>query len=165
MTGLFQEALWSLGDLHETLGVREPSSSTVVEGRSFQILQSPLPGSRIDDANAAKPFHHRVSFAERSQSDSLHPSKSSIMLKTGRHQHIVSPPWQGLHRFLRPELTNRRLSIASNRIGPAGRYRRRTTAPRSLYSGSPRLPLHGSHLQHNTNRLCLSVRPRLPPYL
>ena len=73
--------LWSLGDLHETLGVREPSSSTVVEGRSFQILQSPLPGSRIDDTNAAKPFHHRVSFAERSPSDSLHPSKSSIMLK------------------------------------------------------------------------------------
>ena len=76
--------------------------------------------------------------------------------------HTISPPWQGLRRFSRPEWPSRRISIASNRIGPAGRYRRRTTAPRSPYSGSSRLLLHGSHLRHNTNGLCLSVRPRRP---
>ena len=57
--------LWSLGDLHETLGVREPSSSTGCGGEI--ISNSPItsaPGSRIDVANAAKPFHHQVSFAE-----------------------------------------------------------------------------------------------------
>ena len=65
MTGLFQEALWSLGDLHGTLeGSVRRAHPLVVEGRPFQFLQSPLPGSRIDDANAAKPFHCRVSFAE-----------------------------------------------------------------------------------------------------
>lgn len=49
MTGLFQEASCLLGDLHSTLGVREPSSPLVVERRPFQVLQSPLPCSRIED--------------------------------------------------------------------------------------------------------------------
>ena len=50
-----------------TLGVREPSSLSTGcgEGRSFQILLSPLlPGSPAlrTPHNAATPFHHRVSF-------------------------------------------------------------------------------------------------------
>ena len=49
MTSLFQEALWSLGDLHETLGVRKPSSSTGCGGEI--IPDSPITsarGSRIE---------------------------------------------------------------------------------------------------------------------